>query len=204
MMKSTIAKALTFFLFWLPFGLGGCASHSPQTSFYQLVPLAELGELNGASPSHDFSVGVGPITIAEYLKRPQIVTRQSSSQLKIEEFHRWAGLLEKDIATVLVANLTDLIGSEKVVTYPWDQFAKPDYRVVYDISRFDGTPGGDAVLTVRWTVFDTAAGEAQKVFNISYREAMADQGYETLVKAQSHLLAQLSRDIAAELLRQAE
>jgi len=201
MIKLFIHKISVWLLFGLVIGLAGCAGHSPKTSFYKLVPLAELGELDEAVPHYDFSVGVGPITIPDYLKRPQIVTRESNSRLQIAEFHRWAGLLEKDIAAVMVDNLTDLLGSERVVTYPWDRLARPDYRVVYDIQRFDGTPGVEAVLKVRWTVFDTVAGKAEKVLGKRYRLPLNDPGYESLVKAESELLGQFSRDVAAELLK---
>lgn len=188
----------------LCFVLAACAGRSPQTSFYQLVPLADLdGDLPAVSP-HDVSVGVGPLTIPDYLKRPQLVTRLSSSQIKVEEFHRWAGLLEKEIGSVMVDNLTELLGSERVVTFPWDQFARPDYRVVYDIQRFDGIPGGEAVLKVRWTVFDTASGKAGQVHGSVYRRQLETPEYQELVEAQSRLLGDFCRELAAWLLKVAD
>jgi len=199
-MTRHILKQTRYFLFFgLLFLLTGCAGRSPQTSFYQLVPLADLDGEQAITKPLDISVGIGPLTIPDYLKRPQIVTRRSNSQLQIEEFHRWAGQLEKGIGAVIVDNLTDQLGSERVVTFPWDRFAKPDFRVVYDIQRFDGIPGEEAVLKVRWTVFDTATGTADRVRGKMYRLRVESSEFKSLVEAQSRLLGQFSRDLGAEL-----
>lgn len=197
----TSGRGLVFAALFLLSGLVGCAGHSPETSFYQLVPLSELGQEVGQVESNNISVGVGPITIPDYLNRPQIITRKNDSQLMVEEFHRWASPLNREIAAVIVDNLTFLIGSQRVVTFPWDQYARPDYRVIYDIHRFDSVLGEKSILTVRWTVFDTAAKKMNKVYRNTYEKPLADATYQTLVQVQSELLAEMSRDIAAEVIK---
>lgn len=201
-MKITTSGCSLFFVVLLLLsGLTGCAGHSPETSFYQLTSLSQSGQAAGQVEADNFSVGVGPSSIPEYLNRPQIVTRKNNTQLMVEEFHRWASPLDREIAAVIVDNLTVLIGSQKVVTFPWDQYAKPDYRVIYDIHRFDSVLGEKATLAVRWTVFDSGEQKVNKVYRKTYEKPLPDATYLTLVQAQSELLADMSRDIASELIR---
>ena len=65
----------------------GCA-RTPQAKFYILQPSA----VEQAKPSvsvNDMIIGVGPVDLAEYLNRPQIVTRVSNSEIHLSEFNQY-------------------------------------------------------------------------------------------------------------------
>lgn len=175
---------------------GGCASTKP-SRFYTLSPLAISQRAAQPEPAgHGLAIGVGPIGLPEHLDRPQIVTRTSRNALNLSEFHRWAGSLADDFSRVLAENLSILLSTDRVSVYPWRKSVPIEYRVVMDVTRFDGKLGGNAWLIARWTVF---SGRKKKVLHMEksrISEPSGGQGYEAMVAAQSRALAHLSRRIA--------
>ena len=74
-----------------------------------------------------------------------------------------------------------------------------DYQIVVDILQFDGTRGGEAVLSARWRL---VGGDEQTVFTTRKTHVthhQASQDYEGLVEAMSHNLEDLSREIAESM-----
>jgi uncharacterized lipoprotein YmbA len=132
----------------------GCAG-SPATRFYVLtaVPAAEP-EVGRATGEHTLGVGVRRVTLPHYLSRPQIVTRQSPTELHVAEFHRWAAPLTESFAGTLAENLAAMLPAERVAVFPWARTTRIDYEVAVDVLRFEGALGGPAVLLGRWSVAD--------------------------------------------------
>jgi len=179
--------------------LFGCAVRSPEPNYYSLGIISPVDREVHNMTRLDISLGVGPLTIPEYLKRAQIVTRVDDNQYKFDDFHRWVGLLEQNITTVLTGNLEILLGTDKVASFPWLNYFKPDYRIAIDVVQFDSTFDGDAVLIARWSISDAtgqtllASGKSQQ------RVALQGQGYDALVKAESELLALLSKELVVQI-----
>ena len=79
---------------------GAAARKLPTTTF--CIPIQNTGpEVRSAVWSRARPIGVGPVTVPDYLDRPQIATRSSSSSLQFSEFDRWAEPLEKNLMRVL-------------------------------------------------------------------------------------------------------
>jgi uncharacterized lipoprotein YmbA len=158
--------------------------------------MEQMGATIVAPIESDFRIGIGPITIPDALKRTQLVTRDVQNIYRFDEFSRWAGTLEKDIAYVLGDNLDDLLGADKIAFFPWMHHFTPTYRVVVDIIQFDGELTGEAILSARWAIAD-ADGKVNLAGGKSvYRQPVEGGNYMGLVKAESQLLAELSRDLA--------
>ena len=56
--------------------LGGCVSTSPPVALYSLSPTAEAPGADAAI-GRGLAVGVGPVTLASFLDRTQIVSRRN-------------------------------------------------------------------------------------------------------------------------------
>ena len=178
----------------------GCLSRSaPKVTYYSLLTMEQLGETDVLASLPEVRLGVGPVSIPDSLKRSQVATRQQSNQFAFNEFHRWAGVLEKDISAVLGDNFGQLLGVDKVAFFPWMHHFKPTYRVAVDVIRFDGTLEGEAVLSVRWAIADTDGKDFLAGGKSVYRQPLADASYAALIKAQSQLLAELSKEVAGEI-----
>lgn len=172
--------------------LAGCAT-TPPAAFYTLSTASQPA----ANPS-PLTIGLTLNEFPAALDRPQIMVRDSDNRLSIEELHRWAGPLDQQVLRTLLENLALRTGGQRLEAAPWPADFHPDRRVEISILRFDGHPGERAGLTARWRLND--ASGAPLYIHISNFDEPAGDTIETLVAAQSRLLARLAKDIAAALL----
>ncbi len=176
--------------------LWGCGTTDP-THFYLLrATEAPLSASMGDAGQSGMSLGLGPIRIPKYLERPQIVTRVSPHEIDLAEFHKWGSPLKENVSHVLEENLSELLNTEKIVTYPWNRSKMPDYQLSLDIIQFDGMNNQEAVLKVRWAL---AKGERKAVFykkTSQFSEVPRGADYEALVEAMSRMLAAFSQEVA--------
>jgi uncharacterized lipoprotein YmbA len=181
--------------------LSACAITSQPVDFYTLSPLvAPAGAAPPAAANcRDVVIGIGPVIWPSYLDRPQIVTRLSPNRISFDEFHRWAGPPDEDFQRVLIDNLSKLLRTDYVIKSPGRLLYKPRYHVQIHIEQFDGQPGAAVTLKAAWSVIDPESGAAAALHEAAIREPTAGQGYEAMVAAASAAVAELSRQIAAEL-----
>jgi uncharacterized protein len=180
--------------------LAGCISRSaPTVNYYSLLTMEQIGDTETLTSLPEVKLGVGPVSIPDSLKRSQIATRKQGNRYEFAEFHRWAGVLEKDITFVLGDNLGQLLGIEKVGFFPWLQHFKPTYRVMVDVIRFDGAIDGEAFLSARWAISNSKGKDFLAGKKSDYRQPLEDASYAALIKAESQLLGALSKEIAAEI-----
>ena len=180
----------------------GCRSTPPPTAFYTLTAVTKA-ETAGQSPAPkgDFAVGIGPVQIPEYLDRPQLVARAAPDKLVLSEFHRWGGSLRQDFPRVLAENVAALLGTDRVLEYPWGDRLDPTYRVALDIQQFDGQLGETVVLRVTWIVTGREGKTPLSVRKSDIQEPVSGKDYDALVAAQSRAVAALGREIAGEIRR---
>ena len=174
----------------------GCGTSQP-SHFYLLRALSP-SSVSGLSDTKasSLSFGLGPVTLPKYLDRPQIVTQSGGHEIELAEFHKWAEPLSENVSHVLAENLSVMLSTDRIEQYPWRRTTPVDYQIVVDILQFDGTRGGEAVLSARWSLLD---GDEQTVFTTRKTQVThhpTSQGYEALVEAMSQNLEDLSREIA--------
>lgn len=188
-MKITPTQILAFLL--LAVG-SGCAKTPPPDIY--LLDSAALSQLPGFEKG--IAVGVGPVELAPYLDRGQIISRESATKLKASEGHQWGEPLKAGFTRVLMVNLGLELDSNRIYEYPTRQRRSLDYQVALDVLRFDGALSGEIVLAVRWTLLsgDGKRVLVSKVSNIE--ETVQQSSYESFVVAQSRAVVQLAREIA--------
>ena len=147
----------------------------------------------------DLRLGIGRITLPEFLNRPQIVTRPSANKVRMADFSQWAEPLEKSIPRVLSENLARLTGTDQVSVYPWPTPMEIDLRAEIVVIRFEGDSDGEVSLVARWRLVRPNRSEAHPLQSSSYAESAADGSTEALIAAMSRALASLSRDIASAI-----
>ena len=95
----------------------GCAGTSRPSSFYLLEAVPEAAAPLGAGSGGARAVVLGPIRLAAYLDRAQMVTRTGGSELSVEEFHRWGEPLKEAVYRVVQENLSAMLGTAAVYSY---------------------------------------------------------------------------------------
>lgn len=143
-------------------------------------------------------VSLGPLSIPDYLDRPQVVTRSGQNELSVDDFHRWAGSLENDMSRVLIEDLSALLSPDRYQVIYWIQsapsHAATGYRVTVDIIRFDGTRGDSVSMKAHWTIFRKDRDAV--VMQAAVTERINGNDYPALVEAMSRAVESLSRNIA--------
>jgi uncharacterized protein len=208
-MRTYLGSALSA-LFVLLLVLDGCGNSQP-TRFYVLSTMTDKP---AAAPGKGTAIGIGPITLPEYLNRPQIVTRISGNQLAVAEFDEWGGNLNDNIGRALASNVSTLLETDRVSLYPWQNEAPIEYQVTVDVVNFEQDVDGSSLLTAFWSVVDPRSGKVKLMRRSTYRDT-GDTGqasttgytdmskgsgdtapYAAIVAAMSRNLGVLSRDIA--------
>lgn len=174
--------------------LAGCTT--PPSRFYVLTPQPPA--VQGAGHAN-LVVGVGPVRLVDYLERPQIVARNDANRLTVEEFDRWGGSLEANIGWVMAENLSRRIGSDAVVTFPWERAVLPSYQIAIDIRQFDSLAGGEVYLAAQWRIMGEDGRALLAIKRSDIREPFQGDGLEPLIAAQSRALARMSDEIAAAI-----
>jgi uncharacterized lipoprotein YmbA len=183
--------------------LAGCFGSTAPSRFYALTSMEQSPTGPGAkSGLSGISVGIGPVKIADYLDRSDIVTRDTGNTVKFAEFDQWAGSFEDNFTNVLAENLGLLLQSEQIYVRPWPQAVPVKYQIALEVIRFDGKPGGEACLIARWSVFGEEPKKLIAVKHSSFQEPTGGSGYEDLVAADSRALAKLSREVAEVIITQ--
>jgi uncharacterized protein len=177
------------------FSVGCTRSQTPR--FYTLTSMSqdELSSKPG-SPGHNPVIGIGPVTIADYLDQSDLVTRTGDNQLVKAEYNRWAGSFKDDFTNVLAENIGFLVPTERIYLYPWRGSVSIGYQVALEVIRCDGRLGEAAYLVARWRVFEGPEKKLLKMSRSSIREPVTGPDYAALVAAQSRAVAKLSQEIA--------
>ncbi len=195
-MKSTHRIGLVILL--MPLILGGCITgKSAPTHFYVLDSLEQADSRLQTPAGRDLTVQLGPVSLAEYLNRPQIVTRTGRNRLHFAEFHQWGEPLQDGVSRVLAENLSILLGTDRVEIIPSATNQNPDYRFIVDLVRLDGRLGGKVDLIARWTILGNDGKRIIAWKRSVIREATVGSSYQALAAAESRALARLCRDMAA-------
>lgn len=179
--------------------LAGCAGNVQTISHYSLyAPQAAAG---GNVPADGgLAVSVGPVNVPDILMQTRIATGGEGGRYELSEYHRWSGEVDREMSRALAEQLVLRLGTENVSVFPWDQHLSPRFRVLADVLSMGGALGGEATLSVRWTLLD-AEGNGEPVIrrsDLAERTVGTDHG--AWVAAQQRNIEKLGRAIAEILL----
>jgi uncharacterized lipoprotein YmbA len=174
----------------------GCLS--PKDDRSQFYVLAAPVDTARTAPG-DVTLGLGPITLPEYLHRPQMVTRVGENQVTISEDYRWAEDLEAGIARVMRQDLERTTGATQILIYPWLVTRKVRYAVEVDFLRFEGNAAGVVELWAAWRIRDVPTHDVLVADEFRITQQAAGPANSDVVTAQSQAVVALSRKVAAAL-----
>lgn len=176
----------------LAFGTVGCNVVPPAT-FYQLQQSAT----DVASRENNVTVLLGPLRVADYLQRENMLQREADGSLSLSQQARWAGSLQDDIGQLLLRQVSAQLGSSRISLYPDRVGIEAQAQIVLSISRLDSGVQQPAVLEAQWRLLDgkgTLRNSRVLRFEEAHNGEVSDQ-----VRAQSDLLGQLSKQLVDAL-----
>lgn len=173
--------------------LTGCGGKTLEVTYYSLTNSSPQIDKRTVEPL-PIILGIGPVSLPQLLKRPHLVTRSADYRVEHAEFDRWSGDLQEEIIHALAENLSEQLGAETTLIYPWAKQITPDWQVKVDIQRLDGELEKVAYLEARWMLKNTKQELILTGFS-RHQEAIKEAGYEPLVAAQNRLLTTFSREL---------
>ncbi len=180
----------------------GCAT-SPPTKFYLLSPIPGESVEDATAADHKPAiVRVEGVTIAGYLDRHEIVTRISENEIHLADLNQWGEPLRDAFTNLLALNLSRLLPARDFVFFPFKCPSPAEYEINVEILRMDGTLNGDVHLTAQWSILKGMKGMEGDIVAAAKSVLKASSmptDYGELVAAESQLVEQLSREIAASI-----
>jgi uncharacterized lipoprotein YmbA len=178
--------------------LVGCGTTAP-SSFYMLKPLPG-SQAEGQGAMEGPVIAIGPVSLPDYLNRPQIVSREGETGIRLAEYNRWAEPLQENFTRVMAENLSQLLSTNRLTVFPWQGSMPLDYRVSLDVLRFDCDEEGPFVLTARWTLFGKDGKEVKAMQKSTFQQNLEDaDDFDAMVSAASEAVADLTREIASAI-----
>lgn len=192
-MKGWRRKGLGFVLLVAVALFAGCGAR-PETRLYLLSALAPDAPSAGGE-GQAMVIGLGPVTLPDYLDRPQIISRVSANRLAVADSHRWAEPLAVNVVRVLAENLASQLHPSRILAYPWPRSEAPGYQVRVEVLRFDAGPDDAVHLIANWSVNGMEAAPRRADITV----AAPAHNFEAMVRSESEALFRLSREITEEL-----
>jgi uncharacterized lipoprotein YmbA len=175
--------------------VAGCALLAPkpdQTRFIVLSSVTTAGSngsaLSGGEKFAAVAIGLGPIQIPKYLDRPELVIRTSPNGLDLSRTDSWAEPLTDNFRHVLANDLTNLLGTNNIVQFPWYPGTRLDFVVQIQVQRFEADSSHQAELIASW---ELRTGQSNQV--LATREAHLTQASTSL--AGDAVAGALSKDV---------
>ena len=180
----------------------GCGGSKP-ARFYLLQSAPSD---HPSMPSGDLSdytlIGMLPMTMPDYLMRPQIATHMTGNRLDYAEYDRWAEPLLDTMMRVVTADIERGLPGYIVADYPWVANLQIQYRIILEFNRFDLYDDGSAALEVSWAIGQDRHGPFVHIDTIHLTESYEEDkkpDYSSRVAALNRLLEKLTQQITDKL-----
>jgi uncharacterized lipoprotein YmbA len=194
--RPTKAILLVVFLF-----MGGCTllgggTYHPSKNYVLSSMYSQEQPPQPIADLSDIGILVGPIRMAMYLDRSDVVIRNSQNEIEIADFASWAGPLPENFSRVLAENLSLWLNTKKVAIFPGTKLAFYDYSIGVNVTRFDGRPGGKAHLRARWVILDKKRKNMLFQEHTVLSQPIENDSIEAMIASQSRTVVDFSREIA--------
>jgi len=179
--------------------IAGCTLLSPRhdpSRFYTLATRERGAAPATAARESGPSILIGPVTFPAYLDRNEVAIRVSPSELRYALAERWAEPLVQNFTRVLVEDLANALGSDRVAGLTANAGLVADFAIEVVVVRFEAGDDGGAQLTARWAVRD----RTRKILRIRQSQIQHQATTATTeggVNALSAALGDLAEEMAA-------
>lgn len=176
--------------------LTACAG-SPAVQYYVIaaVPVpASTPALHAGS-----SIGLGPVSVPEYLDRPQMAMRTTGNRIEYRDTERWAEPLAGNLRRVLKENLAAALPGSTLHMYPWPRSTTVDYQVRVEVTRLDADAGGTVMLQGNWTLLDGTGAQVRPAETVAISVPGTGAAPGAVAAAHGAAVSELAGSIVAAL-----
>src|SRR5574344_1402485 len=115
------------------------ACFSTPTNYYVFNTSNDSKKISCNLPEN-FYIEVGPVEVLDYLKRDQIIVRETQNKVSISDTNLWISSMDNQIKSILKANLSNVIDNERSIEfceYPCSVEDKDKLRVTVFVNAFE-------------------------------------------------------------------
>ncbi|MHA6492320.1 PqiC family protein [Pseudomonas borbori] len=172
--------------------LQGCVLQPP-AQFYQL----DQGSPELPAQDKGMTVLLGPVQLADYLQRENLMQRGADDSLTISAQARWAGNLQEDVGQLLLRQLAGQLDTSRIALYPDRAGFQAQVQVLLTISRLDSGVQQPAVLEAQWRLLDeTGVMRGSQLIRLQEEHVGTPAAQ---VRAQSVLLRRLAEQLSSAI-----
>ena len=175
---------------------GGCMKQGVPL-YYHTLSSPEQPKVS-FPPNELPTIQVGPIRVASFLDRQQLVRQHSSNSVSLIEQHRWAGNLSEMLNNALITQLRQQLASEEIHKFP-DLPASGGLRLELDFLHFEESQDEMANIKARWRIISLDDQVILHRATSHYRIMPETNNYEGLVQGLSQGLNRLSQEISSKI-----
>lgn len=194
-MVSRIVVMAVFSVSLLMF-LSGCG-RSPTPTFYTLEEVQDAAESSGLEPLSNY-LGIRQVILPNVLKRPQLVLIENEQVVPLE-LHRWSEPLDAAMLRIIASGLRSRFNSSTILAYPWPLQFNPAQTLTINVTRFNGLPGKNVILSGVWTLSSVEGKEPLRTERFHFVSTVEGNDYSALVRAHSAALNQFINQLSKVL-----
>jgi len=181
--------------------MSACSVLDPRPDSSRYFVLRPQAVADDAPALADLVLGVGPVTVPDYLDRIEMLDLIGPYELRFSASHRWAEPLGTQLRGTLEENLAALLRPDAIVAYPWFEREGVGLQVdvAFDPIRVDdqGAWQGSATWVLRDGVTRAPLERNKMEFDLG-RDTIPP---EQVASGWSAELERLSAEIAAAVRR---
>lgn len=181
--------------------LSGCVSvaSSPNPRFYMPDSVSREEAVEKIDIAPGMIIAIGPVSIPEYLDRPQMVTKNKDGTLLFAQFDRWGEPLDSGIARLLNEGLASLLPQASFQLFPCNFTIPLNYQVIVEIIQLESELNKDMALTAQWSIIDAKSRKLLLTRRSQVIKPIDPHNYSGLSKALGAACFSLSKEIAVNL-----
>lgn len=168
--------------------LMGC-QQSPRKQFY----LLSATESTYQSGKISQSVGLGPIEVADYLQRSQLIINRDPNSVQLATNAYWGEPVKEGIIRVLSLNLMNHQPARLVEAFPWRSDNKPAISIRLQVHELQ-VMNGNAVMNASWKLVDHLSEKNLAQYHYQGKVASGNDPAE-IANAYSMLLKELADEM---------
>lgn len=182
-------------------GVSGCSFLRPARSTARYFVLTPMPAGGGAAAAADsIAVGVGQVRVPAYLLNTSLAVRKGTHEIDYLPSALWAERLDTGFQSVLAANLSMALPTDRIHLSAWRRAAVAA-EVYVTLEQFDVDSDGRGVLVAHWRILSPGGGKILKAgaCRLSRQGPPPDAGASGAVATLSELVAEFSGQLAQTL-----
>ena len=178
----------------------GCSVLEPKPDTSRYFLLRAVAE-EGPAPLDDLVLGLGPVTVPDYLDRSEMLDLVGPYELRYSADNRWIEPLGGQLRQTLADNLRTTLRPDAIVEYPWYTTDPVTLEVGVTFSAIRLDEGGVWRGSATWVLRDAATARALERADYDFELGRDAVPPEDVARRLSEEMAGLAAEIAAGVRR---